>query len=339
MCCSVRETNEYPTARPIGIASDDIRTESADADVSMPTNIPWIDAHQHTQTLSYNDQQQFALSGCQAVVMIAANYHWSPYRPVTSEDVRFLWDLALKWTDYLGRKHPFETYTAIGIHTVACVEDCEELLSVLPKYCELDEVVAIGETGIEPVQYASHWPVEEQRGIVQQQMQIAHETDVPYILHTPTKKSTDDASSTSGWGGLGLSEPDPSFAYEKPKLEAVEIDIELLDRTDLPDEQVIVDHADPSIVPYVMESTDCYLGFSVSSPLKGVMTSDIAAAIEEYGPDRILVNSDMMGYRECDLLCMARTIQELVILGIPADDVRTVVYENPKTIMGLDHLE
>lgn len=331
------DSNQYPSLRPLGIESDDLGTQTASKSSSI-TQIPWIDSHQHTQTLSLNDQETFSLTGAQAVVMIAANYHWSPYRPVRPEDVRFLWDLAIKWTDYLNTKHPFETYVAIGIHTVAQVEDCDSLLDVLPAYCELDEVVAIGETGIEPVQYASRWPVEDQKPIVREQMNIASKAGVPLILHTPTKKDTASASSAQGWGGLGLSEPDPAFDYEEPKLEATEMDIELLSESDLDDNQLIVDHGAPSIVEYVMESTDCYLGFSVSSPLKGVTASDIASTIETYGPDRVLINSDMMGYRHSDLDCIPRLILELHELGIDEEDIIDVVYRNPKEVLSLDSL-
>ncbi|MDL5363464.1 TatD family hydrolase [Halalkalicoccus sp. NIPERK01] len=330
------DSNTHPSSRPLGISPDELGDRPT-AQSSRITRIPWIDSHQHTQTLSWNDQEKFALSGAQAVVMIAANYHWSPYRPVDPDDVRFLWDLAIKWVDFLNRKHLFDTYVAIGIHTVARVTDCDALLEALPAYCDLDEVVAIGETGIEPVQYASRWPVEEQKPIVREQMNIAHDTGVPLILHTPTKKSTAGASSERGWGGLGLSEPDPAFEYDTPKLEATEMDVELLDESKLSDERVIVDHGAPSIVEYVMESTDCYLGFSVSSPLKGVTTRDIAAAIETYGSDRIIVDSDTMGYRDCDLFCIPRTIQELYRLGIDEEELLDVVYRNPNEVLSLDY--
>lgn len=74
------------------------------------------------------------------------------------------------------------------------------------------------------------------------------------------------------------------------------MNVELLDESKLSDEQLIVDYAAPSIVEYVMESTYCYFGFSVSSPLKGVTAEDIVTVIETYGFDQIIVDSDMRGY-------------------------------------------
>lgn len=329
---------ESPWVRPLHTTDREVTDETSDAgDERQPavTSIPWIDAHQHTQTLSWNDQNDMALGGCQAVVMIAYNPHWTPYRPVLPEDVRFQWDLAVKWVDYLEANHLFDTRVAVGIHTNAKVERVNELYEVLDEYCRLDEVVAIGETGIEPVQYDSRWPITDQKPVLRRQMEIAQREGLPVILHTPTTK-TGVAAGDKGWGGLQLSEPDPSIEYADAKFEATSIDIEVKDEAGLDDERLLIDHGDPSIVELVMETTDCYLGFSVSSPLKGVTTDDIAAAIEMYGPDRIVVDSDMMGYRHCDMFCMPRTMQELHKAGIDADALRTVFYENPADLLGMD---
>lgn len=320
---------EYPSKRPMGIAPGG--PDGSDASV---TNVPWVDIHQHTQTLSWAEQHKYDLTGCEAVVMIAQNPHWSPYRPVAPDEVRFLWDLALKWTDYLNQKHVFDTHVAIGIHTVARVEEWEELIDVLPEYLALDEVVAVGETGIEPVQYTSNWPIEDQRAVVREQMAAADAADVPVVLHTPSKKSGAGAEA-SGWGGLGLTEPDPEIDYSQPKPECTEIDIELKDEAGLPDERLVIDHGNPSIVELVMETTDCYLGFSVSTALKGVTAEDIAEVIETYGPDRVVVDSDMMGYRYSDIFCIPEMVIDLYELGVSEEDIRTVVYENPKEILGL----
>lgn len=327
--------SEFPSVRPLSTIDDTIDTSSPNQERNPAvTVLPWIDAHQHTQTISWNDQNKLALGGCQAVVMIAYNPHWSPYRPVTPADVRFQWDLAVKWADFLDANHLFRTSVAVGIHTNAAVQDPEQLCAVLPEYCREDAVVAIGETGVEPVQYGSRWPIEDQKPVVRQQMAIAEESDLPVILHTPTTK-TGAAAGDKGWGGLALSRPDPSIDYERAKLECTRIDVELKDDAGLADRRLVVDHGSPANVEFVMEHTDCYLGFSVSSPLKGVTTDDIAATIQRYGPDRIVVNSDMMGYRRCDFFCLPRTIQDLHKSGIDADALRTVFYENPAEIFGL----
>lgn len=328
-------SRDFPSVRPLSSIADTIDASDSDRgrDPSV-TSLPWIDPHQHTQTISWNDQNKLALSGCHAVVMIAYNPHWGPYRPVTPEDVRFHWDMAVKWADFLDANHLFRTYLAVGIHTNAEVQDADQLCDVLPAYCRQDQVVAIGETGVEPVQYGSRWPIDEQKPVIRRQMAIAEEANLPVVLHTPTTK-TGAAAGDKGWGGLDLSRPDPSIDYDRAKFECVQIDVELKDEAGLADRRLVIDHASPSITEFVMEHTDCYLGFSVSSPLKGVTTDDIAETIRDYGPDRIVVNSDMMGYRRCDFFCLPRTIQDLHKAGIGKEDLRTIFYDNPAEIFGL----
>ena len=323
-------SNSEPFERSIhtGVPPDETAGPESSAEA---TTIPWIDGHQHTQTISWNEQNKLALGGCHAAVMIAYNPHWTPYRPVAPSDVRYQWDLAIKWTDFLDANHLFDTYVAVGIHTNAKVESPATLLEALPKYCDHDRVVAIGETGVEPVQYDSRWPIDDQRPVIGRQMEIAQENELPVILHTPTTK-TGVAAGDTGWGGLRMSQPDPQIDYERAKIEATKMDIEIKDDAGLDDRRVIVDHGNPENIEYVMESTDCYLGFSVSSPLKGVTAEDIAETVRTYGPDRLLVNSDMMGYRRCDYFCIPRTIQKLHKAGIDLEALETIFYRNPAEI-------
>jgi uncharacterized protein len=65
--------------RPLG--------NTPDGKTPDPIEIPWIDIHQHTQSLTWNDREKFDLSGAHAAVMIAAGYYWAPYRPVSADDV------------------------------------------------------------------------------------------------------------------------------------------------------------------------------------------------------------------------------------------------------------
>lgn len=325
---------DFPSVRPLRENEEATNLDTASVRDASITGMQWIDAHQHTHTLSWNDQHKLGLGGCRAAVSIAYNPHWTPYRPVRSEDVRYQWDLAVKWTRYLDAKHPFDTYVAIGIHTNARVADVEDLYGVMPDYCQHEKVLAIGETGIEPVQYDSRWPIVEQEPVVREQMRIAESQQLPFILHTPTVK-TGEAAGAKGWGGLGLSEPDPSIEYSRAKIEATSIAVDLKEEAGLSDRRLIIDHADPTIIEFVMDSTDCYLGFSVKSPLKGVTSADIADAINTYGPDRIIVNSDVIGYLDCDFFCIPRTIHDLHTMGISKDDIRTVFLENPAQILGL----
>lgn len=325
-------TTPGPWSRPIGRPTGfEDRPSPADAD------IPWIDIHQHTQSLTWNDRETFDLSGGRAAVMIAAGYYWTPYRPITPDDIRFLWDDALRRAETFRRNHFYDQYVAVGVHTWARVEAVEDLLAVLPDYCELDEVVAIGETGIESTQHTSAWDLDGQRDVVREQCHIARETGLPILLHTPGSSKGD----MPAWFADRYEEANESFTDstldpDTAKRDAVDIDLEVAEEAGLPQEQMVIDHAGPEIAPRVLEETGCHLAFTVGAEwLRGVTAGDVADVIETYGPDRILLDTDLFGAMRTDPFAMRRTIMALLQLGIDPGDVRQVVYENPRDLLGL----
>lgn len=320
-----------PTKRDVGVPPE--TGESPD-----PVNVPWIDVHQHTQSLTWNDRERFDLSGCEAAVAIAAGYYWVPYRPVRADDVRFVWDDALRRAAAFDHRHFYDQYVAVGVHTWSRVEDAADALAALPEYCEHDRVVAIGETGIESTHHTVSWPLEEQREVVREQFRVARETELPVLVHTPGSSKGDvDPRDAHSYEEGNRNFTDPVLPTEGTKREAVEIDLELADEVGLADDRLVIDHADESVREFVLENTDCYLAYSVSAPwLRGVDARDVAGAIEAHGSDRIVVDTDLIGAMRNDPFVMKRTILDLLRLGVPREDVRRVVYENPKRILGLE---
>lgn len=327
----------YPTYRPLARESAPARDRPERS--PAVTNLPWVDIHNHAHTLSWNDREKYALSGCQASVVMAAAYYWAPYRPVRPEDVRFLWDDALARMDQIERAHFFDVTVGIGIHTWSRVDDYEDLLAAMPEYCELDEVTAVGEIGITKAQHVNRWDLDDQRTAVREQMEIAREHGLPVVLHTPP---TLEEGTTPGGDELAIYETDLDLLGEPvlgddASLEATRIDLECKDDAGLPDEQLVVSHADGSMVDYVMENSECYLSFTVGYPwLTGVTAHDVAAAIETYGPDRIMVDSDNAGTIKSDFFAIKRTVFELYRMGVDLGDIKQVVYDTPREVFDLD---
>ncbi|UPM45223.1 TatD family hydrolase [Halocatena salina] len=325
----------YPTNRPI----DAEQSESTSAFPTELMNIPWIDIHNHAHTLSWNDREKFALSGCESMVMMAAAYYWTPYKPVEPEDVQYLWDDALNRLSQIKQAHVFDAKLGVGIHTGARVDDYEVLLERMPAYCALDAVAAVGEIGITSTQHVARWPLEEQKQATRRQMEIADDNDIPAIAHTPPDLSDveipfRERGMIPGYElDMGLQQP-PVIDAADERRAAIELDIECKDEAGLPDDQLVLSHADQAAASYVMESTDCYLSYTVSYPwLLGVTPRDVATVIEKYGPDRVLVETDSAGILRSDVFAFKRTIFELYRLGIDLDTIRQVVYENPRDVL------
>ncbi len=331
-------TPTHPTKRPTDAAHLEDRGPERPTEL---LNLPWIDVHNHAHTLSWGDRERYALSGCEAMVMVASGYHWTPYRPVGADDVRFLWDDAINRRAAIERDHFFEAKLGLGIHTGVRIEDPDALLDAMDEYCELDEVVAVGETGVTPSQHVSAWSVDEQRAVVQAQMELAATHDLPVILHTPNTSGDSDRSyrpevGTPGYeknAGLGA---DPVLDAENPALEAVKLDVEAARDAGLDEEQVVASHADRNNTEYLKEETDCYLSFTIGhSWLIGVDAADVADAIDEYGPDRIMIDTDCANVLRTDPFALKRAILELWRYGIDEDAIRQVVLENPREVFGI----
>jgi predicted metal-dependent TIM-barrel fold hydrolase len=327
-----------PTRRPTDAAHLD-----DEADIDLPRellNLPWADVHNHAHTLSWADRERYALSGCRAMVMVASGYHWTPYKPVQPDDIRYLWDDAINRRAAIERDHFFEAKLGLGIHTGVRIENPDELVAAMDDYCALEEVVAVGETGVTPSQHVEAWGLDEQRAVVEAQMELAAGHDLPVILHTPNRTG-DRPTYREGVGipgyeknaGLGA---DPVLDGENPALEAVREDVAAAERAGLPEERVVASHADGNNTEYLMDETDCYLSYTIGhSWLVGVDATDVAAVIEEYGPDRVLVDTDCANVLRTDPYALKRAIFELYRLGIDVEDIREVVLENPRDVFGI----
>ena len=106
---------------------------------------------------------------------------------------------------------------------------------------------------------------------------------------------------------------------------------------DLPEDRVIASHADENNTAYLMEETECYLSYTIGhSWLVGVDAATVADAIDEYGPERIMIDTDCANVLRTDPYAIKRAMFELYRYGIDPDDVRTVVWENPKRVLGFD---
>src|SRR6056297_2343728 len=261
-------TAPHATVRP----TDAAFLDEPESEPELPTellNLPWIDPHNHAHTLSWEDRERYALSGCRSMLMVASGYHWTPYKPVEADDIRFLWDDAINRRAAIERNHFFEAKLGLGVHTGVRIENPDELLAAMDDYCALDEVVAVGETGVVPSQHLSRWDIDEQQAVVQAQMELAASHDLPAILHTPNTSAESKRSYRDGLGvtpgyeknaGLGT---DPVLDGENPALDAVRLDVEAMRDAGLDDERVVASHADRNNTAYLMDETDCYLSYTI----------------------------------------------------------------------------
>lgn len=325
--------SEYPSNRSLGRFTDvHVGFErSFDAQLAQ---IPWIDPHGHHHTLTWREHEEFELSGCVALVMAGGLANEVPYRPMNEADIRGGWDRTIRLSHTLSRNHAFDAYAAVGVHTsVGPIDGLEYLFDALAQYAALDEVVAISETGISMIQEHETVSLEIQREIIRRQFQIAADHGLPAILHTPTTIKGDDeyASVSTEAHDRGEAVLEPTTA----KRDAAKIDLEEARKTDLEESQIVFSHAHRSMVPWVLENSDCSVSFTVGNATRDITIDDIASAIRNYGPDRILIDSDSAAHKKLTPFAVKRTIINLLKMGIEPEVVRQIVYDNPRSMLGI----
>jgi predicted metal-dependent TIM-barrel fold hydrolase len=239
------------------------------------------------------------------------------------------WNQAIKLADASDEKFFIRLFVAVGISAMTFVRQTDELLERLEEYLGKPKVVALGEVGLDPVQYGVPWSLEEQKKVLREQFILAKKASKRVILHTPTPKSTADYVISLETATEKLP---PLEDYRRVYLEK---DLELIAEVGLDQGSIVVDHVDQRVIDYVLRQTTSKIGISIGSGLRKLESKDAATMVARYGADRILLNSDVVAYRPFDLLAIPKTIREMMRMGIEPENIRRVVYDNAREFYSL----
>ncbi|HIN16473.1 MAG TPA: hypothetical protein EYM68_01010 [Gammaproteobacteria bacterium] len=293
--------------------------------------IPYIDSHCHTHGFPYDAWETIGSTGVAAVVISAGNPH--VHREIHDEvpdlnDVRRYWEEPIRFSKSAENMHFFKVFVGVGISFMTRVDQWEQALDLIPELLKKSNVVAIGETGIDPVQYfGMRWPIEEQKIVFEEQVRLAKKLDVPFILHTPTPKKSRDFLHE-----LAVSE----IPNEEYKRYFLDFDMEIINKVGLDHKRLVIDHVDETILEYVLEETDAYIGIGVGQTMRHTNPQYFADVVERHGPDRLMVNSDHVAYVSNDLLAIPKTIRELRRRGVKDLNIRKAVFSNANEFYGLN---
>ena len=293
--------------------------------------IPYIDSHCHTHGFPYDAWETIGSTGVAAVVISAGNPH--VHREIHDEvpdfnDVRRYWEEPIRFSKSAENMHFFKVFVGVGISFMTRVDQWEQALDLIPELLKKSNVVAIGETGIDPVHYfGMRWPIEEQKIVFEEQVRLAKKLDVPFILHTPTPKKSRDFLHE-----LAVSE----IPNEEYKRYFLDLDMEIINKVGLDHKRLVIDHVDETILEYVLEETDAYIGIGVGQTMRHTNPQYFADVVERHGPDRLMVNSDHVAYVSNDLLAIPKTIRELRRRGVKDLNIRKAVFSNANEFYGLN---
>ncbi len=250
-----------------------------------------IDAHIHADTRPYEDFEKMAVAG----VLKAISCAHDPMRMSTSDVVLDHIHRIIENDINRAAKNGLNLYSAIGVHPRSISSDYGRVFDKLPELLDNENVVAVGEIGLET---GSKLEIK----VFKQQLHLAQDRGMKVIVHTPRTL----------------------------KKEVTEITASLIE-DNIETSLVQLDHVDGSIIGRILEF-EGLLGITVQ-PQK-MTPNEAVDMMDEYGYDKFVLDSDISS-SPSDPLSVPKTVHRLRLAGVDEDDIKKVSYSNAADFFGI----
>ena len=256
-----------------------------------------IDPHAHMISRTTDDYDAMAKAGIVAVIE-PAFWLGQPRTNVGS------------FVDYFALISGFERFRAgqLGIRHYCTIglnpkeannaPLAEAVLDVLPRFLAREGVVAMGELG-----YDEQTASEDKT--LRAQIELAKEFDLPIMIHTPHRDKRAGTLRT----------------------------MDVLKEHGFDPARCVIDHNNEETIREVRER-GYWCGFSIYPQTK-MGSERMAALVESFGPERLIVNS-ACDWGVSDPLAVAKTARLMAQRGVSAEAIHQVVYANALAVYGLN---
>ena len=250
----------------------------------------YFDPHIHMLSRTTDDYENMAAAGIIGVVEPAFWQGQPRTQPGTFIDY---FDSLIGWERFRASQFGIRHFCTMGINPKECndVGLAAEVMKILPRYCEKDGVVAIGEIGYDDI-------TEAEERFFAEQLELAKEMKLPALIHTP----------------------------HRDKKGGTERSLALVREVGIDEEMVIIDHLNELTLPMVLE-TGCWRGHSVYPHTK-LTEERMVALLKKYGLEKMVVNS-AADWGRSDPLKVPKTGEAMLAAGFSEADVEHVLFENP----------
>ena len=250
-----------------------------------------IDTHMHADSRSSEDFEKMYLAGIKTAVTCS----FYPYKIDNETVLLNHLNRILEYDTKRAKEYGLDLKVALGIHPANTIDNPQSIYENMYRWIENNQIVAIGEIGLEDL-------TDAEISIFKKQLDIADETKSKVIIHTPRKN----------------------------KKEVLNRILEILP-AHLDERQAVIDHINPAVVEDAITS-DCMLGLTVQ-PQK-MEKEDAIAILDEYGFDRFLLNSDISN-KPSDPLSVPKTIRELEKREYSPADIDKISHKNAQKFFNI----
>ena len=245
-----------------------------------------IDTHMHADARSGEDFKEMYLAGIDCAISCSYYPYKIPQDIVLLNHLNRILELDRKRASEYG----LDLKVALGIHPTNSNVNPDKIFENLYRWIEEEQIVAIGEIGLEDL-------TDNEIDIFKRQLDIANETDSKVIIHTPRKN----------------------------KSEVLNVILDILPQH-LDESQAVIDHINPQVIENAID-TGCMLGLTVQ-PQK-MDKFEAISILDEYGFDRFLLNSDISN-KPSNPLSVPETVRELKRQGYKKSEIEKVSSKNAK---------
>jgi len=249
----------------------------------------FFDPHIHLTSRTTDDLEAMAAAGVRAVIEPA--FWIGQPRTQVGSFIDYFASLT-GWERFRAGQFGIAHHCAIGLNSKEANDRAlaKEVLELVPRYAFKEGVVAIGEIGFDEITDAEEYAY-------RWQLELAVENDMVVMVHSP----------------------------HRDKKRGIVRSIEIAQEVGLPMNKLIIDHNNEETVEDVLQA-GAWAAFTIYPHTK--MDSErMVAVVEEYGPERLIVDSSA-DWGISDPLSVPKTAALMKERGIDEEAIRLTTWQN-----------
>jgi predicted metal-dependent TIM-barrel fold hydrolase len=255
----------------------------------------FFDPHIHMTSRTTNDYEAMAAAGVRAVVEPA--FWLGQPRTTVGAFVDYFSSL-VGWERFRASQFGVAHYCAIGLNSKEANNEAlaKDVLEILPRFAFKEGVVAIGEIGYDEI-------TEAEERTFRAQLELARANDMVVMIHSP----------------------------HRDKKRGIIRSLDVAREVGIAPEMLVMDHNNEETVEVALDA-GVWVAFTIYPNTK-MGSERMAAVVEKYGPERIIVDSSA-DWGVSDPLAVPKTAAVMLERGVSAEATRLTTWTNALTAYG-----
>lgn len=252
--------------------------------------MPIFEPHIHMFSRITDDYERLNLAGVRAVLEPA---FWLGQPRTSVGSFVDYFETLIGWERFRAQQFGIHHFCTMGLNPREANDDRvnEDVMAILPRYCEKDSCLGVGEIGLDD-------QTKKEERFMAAQLELAKAHALPVLVHTP----------------------------HRDKKKGFERCIAIVKDSGFPMERVLLDHGNEETIK-ITRDLGCWSGFSIYPNTK-MDPARMTAIVLEYGVERMIVNS-AADWGVSDPLMVPRTIAKLEQAGVARARIDQLVWQNP----------